>query len=68
MDNGLKRSIYHDSKSISSLIFQEVNAFNSDSFFDAESVRFTDTTKYADPTSYADAISRNFGRKHSIMK
>ena len=40
------------------LYFQEVNAFNSDSFFDAESVHFTETTKYVDPTSYADAMSR----------
>ena len=40
------------------LYLQEVNAFNSDSFFDAESVHFTETTKYVDPTSYSDAMSR----------
>ena len=40
------------------LYLQEVNVFNSDSFFDAESVHFTETTKYVDPTSYADAMSR----------
>ena len=34
------------------LVLQETNAFNSDSFFDAESVHFTDTTKYVDPTSF----------------
>ncbi len=36
------------------MFLQEMNAFNSDLFFDAESVHFTDTTKYVDPTSYAD--------------
>ncbi len=40
------------------LHLQEVNAFNSDSFFDAESVHFTETTKYVDPTSFANAMSR----------
>ena len=40
------------------LNLQEANAFNWDSFFDAESVHFTDTTKYVDPTSYADVMSR----------
>ncbi len=40
------------------LYLQEVKAFNSDSFFDAESVHFTEITKYDDPTSYADSMSR----------
>ena len=41
------------------LFLQEVNAFASDSFFNAESVHFSDTAKYVDPTSYADAMSRS---------
>ena len=38
---------------------QEVNAFASDCFFNAESVHFTDAAKYLDPTSHADAMSRS---------
>jgi hypothetical protein len=36
----------------------QTNAFNSDSFFVAESVHFTGTTKYVDQTSFADAMTR----------
>ena len=41
------------------LFLQEIQAFSSESFFNAETEHFTETAKYVDPTTYADAMSRS---------
>ena len=47
---------------------QEVNAFASDSFFNAESVHFTGTAKYVDPKNHSDAMSRPDSKEWKVAE